>query len=33
VLRPDGLRMQINSMRAREEGRVCEVQIVAAKPG
>ncbi len=29
----DGLRMQINSMRAREDGRVCEVQIVARKPG
>jgi ubiquinone/menaquinone biosynthesis C-methylase UbiE len=29
----DGLQMQINSMRAREDGRVCEVQIVAGKPG
>jgi sarcosine/dimethylglycine N-methyltransferase len=29
----DGLQMQINSMRAREDGRVCEVQIVARKPG
>jgi sarcosine/dimethylglycine N-methyltransferase len=29
----DGLQMQINSMRAREEGRVCEVRIVARKPG
>ncbi|HEY2621590.1 MAG TPA: hypothetical protein VGI78_29930, partial [Acetobacteraceae bacterium] len=29
----DGLRMQINGMRAREDGRVCEVQIVARKPG
>jgi SAM-dependent methyltransferase len=27
----DGLQMQINSMRAREDGRVCEVQIVARK--
>ena len=25
--------MQINSMRAREDGKVCEVQIVARKPG
>ena len=33
VIRTDGLQMQINSMRAREEGRVCEVQIVASKPG
>jgi ubiquinone/menaquinone biosynthesis C-methylase UbiE len=29
----DGLQMQINSMRAREDGRVREVQIVARKPG
>ncbi|HME27711.1 MAG TPA: class I SAM-dependent methyltransferase [Acetobacteraceae bacterium] len=29
----DGLQMLINSMRAREDGRVCEVQIVARKPG
>ena len=29
----DGLQMQINGMRAREDGRVCEVQIVARKPG
>jgi len=29
----DGLQMQINSMRAREDGKVCEVQIVARKPG
>ena len=29
----DGLRTQINGMRAREDGRVCEVQIVASKPG
>ncbi len=28
----DGLQMQINSMRAREDGRVCEVQIVVRKP-
>jgi sarcosine/dimethylglycine N-methyltransferase len=28
----DGLQMQVNSMRAREDGRVCEVQIVARKP-
>jgi ubiquinone/menaquinone biosynthesis C-methylase UbiE len=27
----DGLQMQINSMRAREDRRVCEVQIVAIK--
>lgn len=34
VVRPgDGLQMQLNSMRAREEGRVLEVRIVAAKPG
>jgi sarcosine/dimethylglycine N-methyltransferase len=29
----DGLQVQINGMRAREDGRVCEVQIVARKPG
>jgi ubiquinone/menaquinone biosynthesis C-methylase UbiE len=29
----DGLQMQINGLRAREDGRVCEVQIVARKPG
>jgi len=29
----DGLQMQINSMRAREDGRVCEVRIAARKPG
>jgi ubiquinone/menaquinone biosynthesis C-methylase UbiE len=29
----DGQQMQINSMRAREDRRVCEVQIVAKKPG
>ena len=29
----DGLQMQINSMRAREDGRVCEVQIVASHCG
>jgi sarcosine/dimethylglycine N-methyltransferase len=28
----DGLQMQINNMRAREDGRVCEVQIVARRP-
>ena len=28
----DGLQVLINSMRAREDGRVCEVQIVARKP-
>ena len=33
VIRPgDGLRMQINGMRAREDGRICEIQIVATKP-
>lgn len=32
VRQGDGLQMQINSMRAREDGRVCEVQIVARKP-
>jgi sarcosine/dimethylglycine N-methyltransferase len=32
VIRPDGLQMQINSMRAREDERVCEVRIVATKP-
>jgi ubiquinone/menaquinone biosynthesis C-methylase UbiE len=33
VIRPgDGLQVQINGMRAREDGRVCEVQIVARKP-
>jgi hypothetical protein len=32
VRQGDGLQMQINSMRAREERRVCEVQIVARKP-
>jgi sarcosine/dimethylglycine N-methyltransferase len=29
----DGLQMQLNGMRAREDGRVCEVRIVARKPG
>jgi ubiquinone/menaquinone biosynthesis C-methylase UbiE len=29
----DGLQMLINSMRAREDGRVCEVRICARKPG
>ncbi len=34
VIRPgDGLQMQINSMRAREDGRIREVRIVARKPG
>jgi SAM-dependent methyltransferase len=33
ILRPDGLQMLTNSMRAREDGRICEVQIVASKPG
>jgi sarcosine/dimethylglycine N-methyltransferase len=33
VRQGDGLQMQINTMRAREDGRVCEVQIVARKPG
>jgi ubiquinone/menaquinone biosynthesis C-methylase UbiE len=28
----DGLQMQINSMHAREDGRVCEVRILARKP-
>ena len=28
----DGLQMLINTMRAREDGRACEVQIVARKP-
>jgi sarcosine/dimethylglycine N-methyltransferase len=28
----DGLQMQLNGMRAREDGRVCEVRIVARKP-
>lgn len=32
VRQGDGLQMQINSMRAREDGRVCEVQIVARRP-
>jgi SAM-dependent methyltransferase len=33
LIRPgDGLRMQINSMRAREDGRVCEVRVIARKP-
>jgi SAM-dependent methyltransferase len=34
VVRPDdGLQMQINSLRAREQGLASEVQIVARKPG
>jgi len=32
VRQGDGMQMQINSMRAREDGRVCEVQIVARRP-
>ena len=32
VIRPDGLQVLLNSMRAREDGRACEVQIVARKP-
>jgi len=33
VRQGDGLQMLINSMRAREDGRACEVQILARKPG
>ena len=33
VRQGDGLQMLINSMRAREDGRAAEVQIVARKPG
>ncbi len=32
VRQGDGLQMQLNSLRAREDGRVCEVQIVAGRP-
>ena len=32
LIRPDGLQVLLNSMRAREDGRACEVQIVARKP-
>ncbi len=32
IIRPDGLQVLLNSMRAREDGRACEVQIVARKP-
>jgi SAM-dependent methyltransferase len=31
IIRPDGLQVLLNSMRAREDGRACEVQIVARK--
>jgi ubiquinone/menaquinone biosynthesis C-methylase UbiE len=33
VRQGDGLQMLINSMRAREDGRAAEVQIVARRPG
>ena len=33
VRQGDGLQMLVNSMRAREDGRAAEVQIVARKPG
>ncbi len=32
IVRADGLQVLLNSMRAREDGRVCEVQVVARKP-